>query len=185
MTQAAPVAAAPCRSVRTTRSQPAVAASQSASVSSGPARVTPDAGARTSSAANEDSPAELIRAEGDDAEAESEADDDPQEQRPTAKSRHRNVAESRATKHGRRTSTDQPRARRRRSAPALADVAAAPAESVRPSSSSSPQRPLLRTSESFSSGPGTASAMHAGPPAYLLPPHYGRPARPSNPDAFA
>ncbi|GAA6024773.1 hypothetical protein JCM8202_001255 [Rhodotorula sphaerocarpa] len=27
--------------------------------------------------------------------------------------------------------------------------------------------------------------MHAGPPAYLLPPHYGRPARPSNPDAFA
>lgn len=71
----------------------------------------------------------------------------------------------------------KPRARRRSSAPLAAES----------ESSSKPERPAISTSDTMPALSTFASRSHADEvlPAVLLPPHYGRPARPSSPDAFA
>ncbi|GAA5877089.1 hypothetical protein JCM3774_002838 [Rhodotorula dairenensis] len=70
--------------------------------------------------------------------------------------------------------TAQPRVRRISSAPGFADLA---------EKHKSSGRPQLQTSETLPALPPTPST--APSPALLLPPHYGRPLRPSSPDALA
>ncbi|GAA5989472.1 hypothetical protein JCM10908_000489 [Rhodotorula pacifica] len=111
--------------------------------------------------------ADLIRAEQ---ERESEQDGEEEVETPS-------TAAGFAAPHPPPTASTalKPRARRRSSAPSSSQA------EDQSSDRSEPRRPALRTADTLPSVLPPPSPL----PALLLPPHYGRPLRPSSPDAFA